>query len=80
MARLARSTIDGLAHLVVQRSHHGQPVFDDCEDYVRYLDWLRQYALRYGLNIWAFCLRTMSMLSVSPMLNRPWPGYSTAST
>lgn len=56
MARLARSTIGGFAHLVVQRSHLGNPVFDDDSDFVRYLDWLRHYALCYGLNVWAFCL------------------------
>lgn len=56
MARLARSTIGGFAHHIVQRSHYCQPVFDDHADYLCYLDWLRQYALRYGLSIWAFCL------------------------
>src|SRR5512143_331747 len=56
MARLARSTVLGYPHRVVQRGCHDQTVFESDEDRLRYLDWLAQYAERYGVDIWAYCL------------------------
>jgi putative transposase len=56
MARLARSTIIGFPHHVIQRGNYDQPVFEDEADYSRYLNWLHEYALRYTMDIWAYCL------------------------
>jgi len=56
MARLARSTIIGFPHHVIQRGNYDQPVFEDEADYSRYLNWLHEYALRYTVDIWAYCL------------------------
>ena len=56
MARLARSTVAGYPHHVVQRGNYDQPVFDTDGDYRRYLDWLGEYAPRYEVEIWAYCL------------------------
>src|SRR5512141_1392391 len=56
MARLARSTVAGYPHHVVQRGNSDQPVFETDADYRRYLDWLREYAPRYAVDIWAYCL------------------------
>ena len=56
MARLARSTIAGYPHHVIQRGNYNQPVFEVDADYRRYLDWLHEYTVRYGVDIWAYCL------------------------
>jgi putative transposase len=56
MARLARSTVSGYPHHVVQRGNYDQPVFETDADYRRYLDWLREYTSLYGVDIWAYCL------------------------
>ena len=56
MARLARSTVVGYPHHVVQRGYRDRPVFETDDNRRRYLDWLREYAGRYGLDIWAYCL------------------------
>ena len=56
MARLARSTIVGYPHHVVQRGNYDQPVFEIEADYSRYLYWLQEYAPRHALDIWAYCL------------------------
>jgi putative transposase len=56
MARLARSTFVGYPHHVVQRGNYDQPVFQVESDYRRYLDWVREYAERYRVDIWAYCL------------------------
>ena len=56
MARLARSTIIGYPHHVVQRGNCDQPVFEEAADYRFYLAWLREYAARYDVDIWAYCL------------------------
>ena len=56
MSRLARSTIIGYPHQVTQRGNYDQPVFEAGADYRRYLDWLQEYAPRYAVDIWAYCL------------------------
>lgn len=56
MARLARSIVVGYPHHLVQRGNYNQPVFEAVIDYQRYLGWLSEYALRYGVDIWAYCL------------------------
>jgi putative transposase len=56
MARLARSTAVGYPHHLVQRGHCDQAVFGSDIDYLRYLDWAREYSERFGVDIWAYCL------------------------
>ena len=58
MPRIARAVAPGLPHHVTQRGNFGHAVFDDDEDRGRYLDWLAEYADRYGTRIWAYCLMT----------------------
>ncbi len=58
MPRIARAVAPGLAHHVTQRGNFGHAVFDDDEDRDRYIDWLTDYADRYGTRIWAYCLMT----------------------
>ena len=56
MARLARSTIIGYPHQITQRGNYEQNVFEENADFQRYLSWLREYADRYTIEIWAYCL------------------------
>jgi len=56
MARLARSTILGFPHHVIQRGNYDQPVFETDADYRRYLSWLQEYAAHYAVDVWAYCL------------------------
>jgi putative transposase len=56
MARLARLTFVGYPHHVVQRGNYDQPVFETEADYRQYLAWLQEYTIRYGVDIWAYCL------------------------
>jgi putative transposase len=56
MARLARSTLVSYPHQVSQRGNYEQIVFEEENDYRRYLSWLIDYASRYAIEIWAYCL------------------------
>ncbi len=56
MARLARSTVIGYPHQVTQRGNYEQSVFEADADFQHYLAWLREYATRYSVEIWAYCL------------------------
>lgn len=56
MARLARSTVPGYPHHVLQRGNYDQAVFEADADYRHYLALLRETTARYGVDIWAYCL------------------------
>jgi putative transposase len=56
MARLVRTTIIGYPHQVTQRGNYGQPVFEADFDYELYVSWAREYAARYSIQVWAYCL------------------------
>ncbi len=56
MARLARSTVIGFPHQVTQRGNCDQTVFENEEDYRRYLEYLGDCASRYSVSISAYCL------------------------
>ncbi|MBS1258454.1 MAG: hypothetical protein MAG551_01513 [Candidatus Scalindua arabica] len=58
MPRLARVVAKGYPHHVTQRGNYRQPVFEKDEDYVQYLEWLKDYSTKYSLRIWAYCLMT----------------------
>ena len=56
MSRLSRSTVAGYPHQVTQRGNYGQTVFEGEPDFRQYLAWTREYADRYAIDIWAYCL------------------------
>ena len=58
MARLARVVLPGYPHHVTQRGNRRQDVFFQDEDYVAYLDLLKEWCGKEGVEIWAFCLMT----------------------
>lgn len=58
MAREARIVLPGVPHHVTQRGNYQQDVFFCDEDRRVYLRYLRDSALRYGLEVGAFCLMT----------------------
>ncbi len=56
MPRISRAVAAGFPHHVTQRGNYQQHVFEDSNDFKQYLQWLRDYALRNSLKIWAYCL------------------------
>ena len=56
MPRIARVVAKGYPHHVTQRGNYRQPVFEEDNDYVQYLEWLKDYGKKYSLKIWAYCL------------------------
>ena len=58
MPRLARIVLPGVPHHVTHRGNRRDDVFFCGPDRQRYLEWLAEYSLRYGLRIWAYCLMT----------------------
>jgi len=61
MPRIARVVVPGLAHHVTQRGNRGTDVFFDDADRRRYLAFLADYAERYAVAIWAYCLMSNHM-------------------
>ena len=58
MPRLARTVFADVPHHVTQRGNRREDVFYDVEDYQTYLEWLRYYSQKHGLEILAYCLMT----------------------
>lgn len=56
MARSARLVVPGLPHHVTQRGNNGAEVFFGDDDRRQYLLWLAEYASKYELKVWAYCL------------------------
>ena len=56
MPRLARVVIPDVPHHVTQRGVRRQDVFFSDEDRLRYLEFVREAAERFGVTIWAWCL------------------------
>jgi putative transposase len=56
MGRVARSIFPGIPHHLAQRGRGGRIIFEVELDYRRYVYWLREYAERYNVEIWAYCL------------------------
>ena len=56
MARIARAVAVGVPHHVTQRGNGRQQVFFTDRDREIYLDTLFDYALRYSLHVWGYCL------------------------
>ncbi|OQB75997.1 MAG: Transposase IS200 like protein [Planctomycetes bacterium ADurb.Bin126] len=58
MPRIARVVVPGMPHHVTQRGNRRANVFFDDGDRRRYLLLLEDYARKYGLAVWAYCLMT----------------------
>ncbi|MDA8388765.1 MAG: transposase [Nitrospiraceae bacterium] len=56
MPRTARAVAQGFPHHITQRGNYRQTVFSGPHDYEQYLNWLRDYSVKYSLKIWAYCL------------------------
>ena len=56
MGRIARAVAPGVPHHITQRGNFRQAVFETAEDRHKYLAWLAEYAQRYGVEFWAYCL------------------------
>ena len=56
MPRISRAVATSYPHHITQRGNYQQHVFEDEEDYLQYLHWLKEYSLKYSLKIWAYCL------------------------
>ena len=56
MARLPRLVVPGQLHLLVQRGHNRQPVFDTDADYRAYIDAMRECALTHKVGLHAYAL------------------------
>jgi len=69
MPRIARAIAVGYPHHITQKGNYQQSIFDSGEDYVRYLQWLRQYCQKYSLKIWAYCLMTNHVHFVGVPMN-----------
>jgi REP element-mobilizing transposase RayT len=54
--RIARAVLEGVPHHITQRGNARQIVFDTREDRLLYLDLLREYAERFYLKLWGYCL------------------------
>jgi putative transposase len=58
MPRLARAVSPRIPHHITQRGNRREPVFFSDEDRTAYLDWLKEYAERFEVDILAYCLMT----------------------
>lgn len=58
MPRIARHVFPGLPHHVVQRGNRRENVFFGDADRAAYLRWLREYCVKYGVQLLAYCLMT----------------------
>ena len=58
MPRIARVYVVDYPHHVTQRGNNREDIFFDDEDRDLYLDTLRRYGRKWGLDIWAYCLMT----------------------
>ena len=58
MPRTARLIVPGYPHHVLQRGHNRQTVFAADEDYLYYLDNLREWKEKLGCRVYAYCLMT----------------------
>jgi len=56
MPRIARVVAAGLPHHITQRGNYRQDVFLNADDRMRYLAWIKEYSLKYGISILAYCL------------------------
>ena len=65
MPRSARFVLEGIPYHVTQRGNRRSDVFFCEEHYVRYLDWLEEYAEKHRLEMLAYCLMTTHVHLIS---------------
>ncbi|HRD03003.1 MAG TPA: transposase [Candidatus Saccharicenans sp.] len=58
MPRMARIVVPGIPHHIIQRGHRSEVVFFKKEDRQTYLKILANFARKYGVEIWSYCLMT----------------------
>lgn len=58
MPRMARIVVPGIPHHIIQRGHRSEVVFFKKEDRQTYLKILANFARKYGVKIWSYCLMT----------------------
>jgi len=56
MSRIARVVGVGLPHHVTQRGNYKQKVFFNAENCRKYIAWVKEYSIKYGLSTLAYCL------------------------
>ncbi|MDD2751625.1 MAG: transposase [Candidatus Omnitrophica bacterium] len=56
MPRIGRVVAVGLPHHITQRGNYQQEIFLSDDDRKQYLAWIKEYSLKYGLNILVYCL------------------------
>jgi len=55
---MARIVVPGIPHHIIQRGHRSEVVFFKKEDRQTYLKILANFARKYGVEIWSYCLMT----------------------
>lgn len=58
MPRLSRAVFAGIPHHITQRRNQREAVFFTEKNRTLYLDWLRDYCEKHGVDILAYCLMT----------------------
>jgi len=58
MPRHARIALADVPAHLIQRGNNRQPCFYADEDYLRYLEWLAEYAIKWGCQVHAYALMT----------------------
>ena len=56
MPRQVRIVIPGEAHHITQRGNYQQEIFEEVNDFRRYLFYLKEYSEKYHIDILAYCL------------------------
>ncbi|OIO52019.1 MAG: hypothetical protein AUJ11_01140 [Parcubacteria group bacterium CG1_02_44_65] len=56
MPRIARVVGVGLPHHITQRGNYQQKVFLNADNRKRYLAWIKEYSVKYGLSVLVYCL------------------------
>ena len=56
MARLARVVLPNYLHHIIQRGNRRQDVFFSDNDYIYYLELLKEWCDKESIEIWAYCL------------------------
>jgi putative transposase len=58
MARLARVILPGYPHHITQRGNRRQDVFFKEDDYLYYLELLKEWSHQQSVEVWSYCLMT----------------------
>ncbi len=56
MPRIARIVLEEYPHHITQRGNYRQKVFLKDEDYIAYLNWIKEYSKKFNLDILAYSL------------------------